>query len=211
MAGRSCGRGPIPRWPTRCRTLRRTVHSGLAIAFVSVTPTARRRHFWAVWWSGEPQRRPLTKPDASGGGARSLDEALREAERASGRPLKEIDPVWARAWKRTLRGEPAFTPMEEARLDGKPPPPRKTDGASNALSIWAILDVAEGATPTEIKRAYRAKALLTHPDRGGDPDAFRAVQRAFEEALARQRPRRRAPSAEPTASATPSASRAKPR
>lgn len=174
--------------------------AGLAIAVVSITPTARRRFFWAVWWSGAPTRKPLSKPDASSGGARSKEEALASAERAAGRPLTEIDPVWARAWKRTLRGEPPFTPIEEAILEGRPPPPRSTQADANARSIWSVLEVPEGATLAEIKRAYRARALATHPDRGGDADAFRAVQRAYEEAItrrARPKPRRATSPAKP--------------
>lgn len=167
------------------------MRAGLAIAVVSITSTARRRFFWAVWWSSAPTRKPLTKPDASSGGARSKEEALASAEHAAGRPLAEIDPVWARAWKRTLRGEPPFTPIEEAILDGRPPRPRAPTPA-NAPSIWSVLEIAEGATLAEIKRAYRARSLVTHPDRGGDADAFRAVQRAYEEAIERRaRPKAR--------------------
>lgn len=166
--------------------------AGLAIAVVSIAPTARRRFFWAVWWSAQPTRRPLTKPDASSGGARTREEALSAAERAAARPLSEIDPVWARAWKRTLRGEPPFTPVEEALLDGKPREPRPR--APQPESIWTILGIPESSTAAEVKRAYKARALVTHPDRGGDVDAFRAVQRAYEAALARAaRPKRRAP------------------
>lgn len=32
----------------------------------------------------------------------------------------------------------------------------------------------------DIAKAYRAAAMATHPDRGGDPDDFRAVQLALE-------------------------------
>lgn len=164
--------------------------AGLAIAVVSVTPTARRRFFWAVWWSAQPARRPLTKPDASSGGARTHEEALAQAERAAARPLAEIDPVWARAWKRTLRGDPPFTPAEEDALDGKPREARPR--APQPESIWTILGIPEGSTAVEVKRAYRGRALVTHPDRGGDADAFRAVQRAYEAALVRAaRPKRR--------------------
>lgn len=164
--------------------------TSLTTAVVSITPTQRRRFFWAAWWSAPPERRPLTHPDASNGGARSREEALAAAERAAQRPLSEIDPVWARAWKRTLRGEPPFTPIEEARLDGKPLPPRAV--APEIASIWGTLGLAPDATVAAIKRAYRARALATHPDTGGDAEAFRAVQRAYEEALTRRaKPKRR--------------------
>ena len=47
------------------------------------------------------------------------------------------------------------------------------DGALEGLASlpeeWAV-----------IKKAYFKKVLKTHPDKGGDPDAFRAVQASFE-------------------------------
>lgn len=48
---------------------------------------------------------------------------------------------------------------------------------------WAdILGVTASASIDEIADAYRRKALETHPDKGGDPEEFKRVQAAFEEA-----------------------------
>jgi hypothetical protein len=44
----------------------------------------------------------------------------------------------------------------------------------------ALLGVAEHAGPEEIRRAFRARALETHPDRGGDRATFELVVLAFE-------------------------------
>jgi hypothetical protein len=175
------------------------VPADLSIAIVSITPTVRRRFFWAVWWSRPPAKRPFTKPDASSGGAHSREEALAAAELASGRPLTEVDGVWARGWKRSLRGDPPFTPLEEARLDGEAPAPRaqKTDRPE---SIWQVLGVPQTATPLEIRRAYKQRCIETHPDRGGDASRFRLVQHAFAEATvraARPRSKRGAAKGEP--------------
>ncbi|HTN92474.1 MAG TPA: hypothetical protein VL242_52765, partial [Sorangium sp.] len=71
----------------------------------AVTPTRRRRFLWAAWWTAEPAREPFRPPDASQGGARTVEEARAQAERAAGRPLVEIEPAWATAWTRILRGE----------------------------------------------------------------------------------------------------------
>lgn len=47
---------------------------------------------------------------------------------------------------------------------------------------WAILGVHESASRTEIDTAYRTLRSKHHPDKGGDPDQFQRVQRAYEQA-----------------------------
>jgi curved DNA-binding protein CbpA len=59
-----------------------------------------------------------------------------------------------------------------------------------------VLGVEPKATVEQIRAAFRQRALVTHPDHGGDPEAFRALHRAYQEALERrartaQRPRRK--------------------
>jgi hypothetical protein len=165
--------------------------SELFAAVVSIAPTRRRRFLWAAWWTAPPARAPFRKPDAAEGGARTREEALRHAERAAGRPLVQIEPLWARAWARVLMGLPPFTQTEDPAGDA----PRATREPS-PTSIWQTLGLTPHATVDEIRAAFRRQALLTHPDRGGDPEAFRALRRAHDEALARRararkRPRRK--------------------
>jgi hypothetical protein len=145
----------------------------LASAVVSVTRTQRGRYFWAAWWTGAPNASPFRKPDAANGGARSEAEALVEAERVAQRHLTLIEAYWARAFSRVLRGEPA------------PPrkPPRTRSAArevARPLSAHAVLGIEPGASSTEIRAAYKRRALATHPDQGGSGEAFRAVQCAYE-------------------------------
>ena len=45
---------------------------------------------------------------------------------------------------------------------------------------YAILGVSRDADQSEIKKAYRKKARETHPDYGGDEEAFKAVSVAYE-------------------------------
>lgn len=166
--------------------------SELFAAAVSIAPTRRRRFLWAAWWTAAPEREPFRKPDASSGGARTREEALREAEKAAGRALVEIEGAWARAWSRVLMGEPAFPREGAERAAGEGPRARREAPAS----IWQTLGVEPGASVEEIRAAFRQRALATHPDRGGAPEAFRALRSAYESALERReraakRPRRR--------------------
>jgi hypothetical protein len=157
--------------------------SDLTTALCSITVTQRRRFFWAVWWTGAPREAPFRKPAASGGGARTEDEARAAAEHAAGRAVVVTEPYWARAWNRVLRGEA--------------PPPRRAPRAPSvrppaARSAWTTLGLAPGASLVEVRRAFRQLALATHPDHGGDAERFREVQDAYERLLgrlARRRPR----------------------
>ena len=46
-------------------------------------------------------------------------------------------------------------------------------------TLYTWLEVAEDATLEEIKKAYREKAKIHHPDRGGDPEIFQKVSQAY--------------------------------
>ena len=149
--------------------------SELSTAVCSITVTQRKRFFWAAWWTGAPNARPFRKPDASNGGALTEEAALKEAERVARRHLTVIEPYWARAYSRVLRGEPA------------PPPPKTraertqlTPDADNKPSAWSVLGLVPGASPDELKQAYRKRVLETHPDQGGDAERFQEVQRAYD-------------------------------
>lgn len=50
-----------------------------------------------------------------------------------------------------------------------------------ALSPYTVLGVAQNASSTELRRAYRRKLRETHPDTGGSATAFDRVQRAWEQ------------------------------
>ena len=47
-------------------------------------------------------------------------------------------------------------------------------------SLYDELDVTSTASDVEIRRAYRNLVTKTHPDRGGDPVAFKRIQQAYE-------------------------------
>lgn len=41
----------------------------------------------------------------------------------------------------------------------------------------------DDATPEEVKAAYKTLATQQHPDKGGDPETFQLLQKAYEVAL----------------------------
>lgn len=150
----------------------------------SITTTQRRRFFWALWSSGPPSRVPFRKPDASDGGAATYDDALAAAERRAGGKVVVVEAVWARAWIRVLRGERPWRSSADHEARVATVAPRREQ------SVWATLGVTRDATAAELKVAYRKRALETHPDRGGDAQAFREVVNAYREAERRLRKRR---------------------
>lgn len=162
-----------------------TTSGQLARPVASITMTKRRRFLWAVWMSGPPTRVPFKKPDFSDGGEPTFDDALRAAEAKVGASVAVIDPLWARAWIRILRGEPAW-PSKASREPHASPSAPATNREPE--SIWALLGVAgQDVTESDLKAAYRKRALETHPDHGGDEPTFRRVVAAYEEAKKRLR------------------------
>jgi curved DNA-binding protein CbpA len=58
------------------------------------------------------------------------------------------------------------------------------------MNLYEQLDVPIDATPAEIKAAHRRKAREHHPDRGGDPSRFQAIQLAYDTLKDEQKRRR---------------------
>jgi hypothetical protein len=158
--------------------------SALFAPVCAIAPTRRRRFLWAAWWTAAPSRKPFRKPDAYAGGARTRAEAKAAAERAANCKLTEIESQWARAWSNILIGKEPWPEASNARSGEDAP---KARIATNATSIWQTLGLEPQATLVEIKQAYRAQALRTHPDRGGSAEAFRLVHSAYEAALKRRK------------------------
>lgn len=47
-------------------------------------------------------------------------------------------------------------------------------------SLYDVLGVARGADTNEIKKAFKKAAMTHHPDKGGDPEKFKEIQKAHE-------------------------------
>ena len=45
---------------------------------------------------------------------------------------------------------------------------------------YKILGVEKDATPAQIKKAYRKKAIKNHPDKGGDAELFKQISVAYD-------------------------------
>ena len=145
-------------------------------------PTKRRRFLWAAWWSAPPAVESFRAPDASSGGSRTREEAQARAEAAAGQRLVEIDARWAGAWVRVLRGD---APWAKPRAEGEAPHAAvKTAPTGSRAWALSVLGLGKEAGRDEVKRAFRALAQRTHPDRGGDDAAFIEAKRAHDVALA---------------------------
>ena len=57
---------------------------------------------------------------------------------------------------------------------------RTGDARAADLDLYAVLGVSPTASTEEIRAAHRRAARATHPDLGGDPERFHAVQLAWE-------------------------------
>jgi len=49
-----------------------------------------------------------------------------------------------------------------------------------SYQFYDILGVTKNSTPEEIKKAYKKKAIQTHPDKGGNENEFKKVSEAYE-------------------------------
>lgn len=51
---------------------------------------------------------------------------------------------------------------------------------SGRSSLYDRLGISKGADQDEIRRAYKKMVLKVHPDKGGDPEEFKSIQKAYE-------------------------------
>lgn len=57
---------------------------------------------------------------------------------------------------------------------------QEEQGPVDSTKFYELLGVPQAATPQQIKAAYRDLAKKLHPDKGGDPEKFKEVQKAYE-------------------------------
>merc|ERR1719326_25237 len=51
---------------------------------------------------------------------------------------------------------------------------------ADTTKFYKLLEVEKSASDAEIKKAYRKLAVKHHPDKGGDPEKFKEITRAYE-------------------------------
>ncbi len=75
-------------------------------------------------------------------------------------------------WPQVIRG------LRELRGEYVPDPPPR--GNKQDVEVcYRLFGLSPSAKWDEVERAYRAKAKIHHPDRGGDEDAMRALNEAY--------------------------------
>merc|ERR1719378_679923 len=50
----------------------------------------------------------------------------------------------------------------------------------DTTKFYKLLEVEKSASEADIKKAYRKLAVKHHPDKGGDPEKFKEITRAYE-------------------------------
>ncbi|ADJ14298.1 J domain-containing protein [Halalkalicoccus jeotgali] len=77
-------------------------------------------------------------------------------------------------------GRARSRPGTRSRRRSHTPPPRRPASGPTQREAYRTLGLDPGAGIGEIKRAYREKVKTTHPDRGGDEEAFKEVTTAYD-------------------------------
>jgi len=57
---------------------------------------------------------------------------------------------------------------------------RRRQSNVDTTEFYNLLGIEKSASQADVKKAYRKMAIKHHPDKGGDPDMFKKVSRAYE-------------------------------
>lgn len=70
-------------------------------------------------------------------------------------------------------------PFEGMPTGGMPHGSRRKGNIDNE-KFYKVLELSKDCSENEIKKAYRKLAIKHHPDKGGDPEKFKEISRAYE-------------------------------
>lgn len=142
-----------------------------------------------------------TSPGPTSTGGSSLDTAFLKvaldhatgrmtgeviAGRHRGRRLEDLTAAETVELLDEARGDPATVQVLEAFIDREHPgwsgtgrtPSSPPSGSMSRAEALQILDLAEGASPEQIREAHRRLMLANHPDRGGSTFLAAQINRA---------------------------------
>lgn len=105
------------------------------------------------------------------------DEDRKQAELGTLKSIKawlSMTPEERLAWFERVEG---YQKARESRSNSSA---NFITAALERSKACALLSVPVDATPEHIRKAYRLKAKMYHPDLGGDVEKFKAIQKAYE-------------------------------
>lgn len=56
----------------------------------------------------------------------------------------------------------------------------RSRSAADTTKFYTLLGIEKGASESDIKKAFRRQAMQHHPDKGGDPEKFKEISKAYE-------------------------------
>jgi curved DNA-binding protein CbpA len=87
------------------------------------------------------------------------------------------------------QSQPQPQPQPQPQSQSQPQPQPNLDNRTNIsieykdpkekLNPYTILNISKNYDETSLKKAYIKKAMVTHPDKGGDPNKFKKVSIAY--------------------------------